>query len=409
MIVRILVVAPAIPKPDWNSGDRRFLAMLRLLAKYYKVDLWTVSEDYDLSVEEQERYQYQLSEIDVKYLPNQKGLEEPLAKAFYDVILFEFYWLAERFISISKKCQPQLKIIVDSVDLHFAREAMAADLGLIELEQVEKTRLAEVSTYAQSDAVIVVSGSDQTLLLKQNEHLKTFIVPNIVSPELQVQQINTKELIFVGGYNWFPNVDGIVWFVENIWPSVKARVQDATLSIIGSHPTSEVNELNKFPGVKVLGYVPDTAPCLKQAAISIAPLRYGGGMKGKVNEAMAFGLPVVTTSVGAQGLNAVSGQHLLIADSPNEFAEAIVQLLDNPTYRSEIGLAGQRHNATLCAPEVAESALQTIIAFLFPKYQPNALSFAWLRHSVAFHSVDFLRSTYLWRFARTLRDKLKRL
>ena len=407
MVVRILVVAPAIPKPDWNSGDRRFFAMLCLLAKHYKVDLWVVSEYSDLSIENQKCYLDQLDTINVRYLPNQKGLKEPLAKTFYDVVLFEFYWIAEQFISISKKCQPHLKIIVDSVDLHFAREAMASDLGIIEPDQVEKTRLAEVNTYKQADAVIVVSNLDQELLLKQNEHLKTFIVPNIISFEPQIQNLDTKNLIFVGGYKWFPNVDGIVWFVENIWPAVKARVEDATLSIIGSHPTLEVEELGKFPDVKVLGYVPDTVPYFEKAAISIAPLRYGGGMKGKVNEAMALGLPVVTTTVGAQGLNAVSGQHLFIADSPDEFTEALVKLLENPAYRLEIGLAGQQHNATLCAPEVGESALQSIIAFLFPKYQPKSMSSHWLRHSIAFHSRDFLHSTYLWSLARNLRDKIK--
>src|SRR5690606_4514163 len=118
-----------------------------------------------------------------------------------------------------------------------------------------------------------------------------------------------------------PNLDGVTWFVNEIWPGVRARHPAARLTVIGSYPTRAVHALGETAGVTVLGYVPDLEPHLDRAAVAIAPLRFGAGMKGKVTDAMAAGLPVVTTTIGAQGLDLVGGRHAWIADDADAFAE----------------------------------------------------------------------------------------
>ena len=110
-------------------------------------------------------------------------------------------------------------------------------------------------------------------------------------------------------------------------------------------------------GVEYLGHVPDTTPYLDAAAVSVAPLRYGGGMKGKVNEALAHGVPVVTTSIGAQGFDAADGREMFIADEPLTFANAVVRLLGDRPLQEKIGAAGQALNARYCSPEVVETLI----------------------------------------------------
>lgn len=405
---RILAIAPSLPKPDQSSGDRRFCAILQLLAKSYDVDLWIVY-DSNLFSQETEPYRTQLDNLQVRLLPNQRGIGEPLAKAYYDAVFIEFYLLAEKFIPTIRKKQPHIQVIVDSVDLHFARERLALELGMRSAEQVEQTRQRELSSYRKSDAVIVVSQEDFQILQEEDNQLRIFIIPNIIAiqPELEHTVSDSKELVFVGGFNWHPNVDGIQWFVEKIWMLVREQVPDATITVIGSNPTSEIHELGQVPGVNVLGYVPTTVPYLKRAAVSIAPLRYGGGMKGKVNEAMSLGVPVVTTSAGAQGLNAVPGQDLLVADRPQEFAESVIDLLNNPGRRAEIGLAGQALTAKLCSPDHAEVTLQTLLTTLLTQSKPKLLPLAWIYHIFSFYLSSLLRATPLWNLAKYSREKIK--
>ena len=113
--------------------------------------------------------------------------------------------------------------------------------------------------------------------------------------------------------------------MKDIFPSVKKKLPNITLTIVGNNPPKDILAL-KQDGIQITGYVESTEPCLKKARVSVAPLRYGAGMKGKIGEAMAHGLPVVTTSIGAEGMSLVSGETAFISDSPQEFAEHIITL-----------------------------------------------------------------------------------
>ncbi len=401
---KILIISPSIPKPDCNAGDRRFFAILQLLTKHYSIDLWIASED--LSQPESLRYISQVSEFQINVLNDIHDIHKILVRKYYNAIFFEFYWVAEQFIDICRRCQPHARVVVDSVDVSFARELIAAELGLIEKKQAEETKQKELNLYSKVDAVIAVSQLDYQILYAEDKQLKIFIVPIIMPIQEQIVNSSSKELVFIGGFKWSPNIDGIQWFVQEIWPSVRERVSDAVVTVIGSHPTEVVIELGNTPGVNVIGYVPDTTPYLKRAAVSIAPLRYGAGMKGKVNEAMSFGLPVVTTSVGGQGLNAISGKHLLIADKPLEFAEAVINLLENPSCRAEMGLAGQQLTADLCSPEVADKVMKDMFDSLISQRKSESL-LAQLRCMVLVYFLGSLSLTPLWDVAKKIRRRVR--
>jgi O-antigen biosynthesis protein len=407
--LKILVINYSIPKPDCNAGDKRMFEILKIFAKHHTVDLWLESEDDTLSDFDRQRYENLLVDINVRKLTDRSGVKAILAKSYYHIIFFEFYWTAgEYVVSTCRKYQPHAKIIIDSVDLHFARESLALDLGLVTKEQVEETKKKELNAYASVDLVVAASELDRKLLHEEDENLKIFVIPIIAA--IQTQPIgDSTELIFIGGFKWSPNIDGIVWFVEQIWSEIAACLPDTILTIVGSNPTPEIIELGKKPGINVVGYVPDTTPYLQRAAISVAPLRFGAGMKGKVVEAMSLGVPVVTTAVGAQGLKAISGEHLLIADLPQEFAQAVIDLLKDSAYRDRIGLAGQNHAKNLFSPEAVEIEIQhKMMSSLFSGKVKKILMFPWLLHIlkiyVADTAIDMARAIGLVKIVKSWRE-----
>ena len=268
--------------------------------------------------------------------------------------------LWERF----RRLQPKAKLVVDSVDLHFLREEAGLALGLSTASEVQANKQQEIKAYQQVDLVIVVTKEERAELVSQAVATDSVVVPIIVPIRAREQKERGPGLLFVGGFNHGPNANGLLWFVHECWSFVRLRVPGVKLTVVGSNPPQEIIDLGKEDGIMVAGFVPETAPYLDSAAVSIAPLLYGAGMKGKVTEAMAVGLPVVTTTFGAQGLDAILGQHLLVADEPSEFAEHIAGLLTDPARAARIGLAGQAHIQQICSAEIVEKQLNSMVTAL---------------------------------------------
>jgi glycosyltransferase involved in cell wall biosynthesis len=367
MSLRIFIAAWDLPKPDRNAGDRRFFALLEMLARYHHVHLWVESISSNLSTDHIGTYCHNLKAVGVRLLrPGWKSFATALAKTHYDIGFFELYRVAERNASDFRDRQPGAKIIIDSVDVHFAREGAGAEFGVIDVSQADETRRKELAAYRTADAVIVVTDDDERILRAEGDMSPLFLLPIVMPVHPRTPGTRQPELLFIAGFDHPPNLDGLRWFVKDIWLRVHEEVPDARLTIIGSNTPAEVEAFGTMNGIQVLGFVEDTTSHLDRAAISIAPLRYGAGMKGKVVEAMSYGLPVVTTSVGMQGINAVSGEHCLIADNAAEFAEALITLLKDPQRAQEIGLAGQDHIAGLCSPERVELALEEMLKKVVP-------------------------------------------
>ena len=147
----------------------------------------------------------------------------------------------------------------------------------------------------------------------------------------------TADLVFAGSMDWMPNIDGIQWFVEEVLPLIRKRRPDCSLVIAGRRPAPEIQRLaERDSHIRITGTVPDIRPYLWESAVSIVPLRIGGGTRLKIYEAMAAKIPVVSTSIGAEGLDIRNGEDIHIADSPAEFAERCLALLGDPAARSRM-------------------------------------------------------------------------
>jgi glycosyltransferase involved in cell wall biosynthesis len=146
--------------------------------------------------------------------------------------------------------------------------------------------------------------------------------------------------MFFGAINYFPNQDGLLYFLREVWPSIEKRDPKARLKIIGQHPTPEILA-HRGPRIEVAGKVDDLRPHLASAAVSIAPLRIGGGTRFKILETMAMARPIVSTSLGAEGIDAEPGRHLLLGDDAASFAAAVSRVLADPELASRLGREGR--------------------------------------------------------------------
>lgn len=149
--------------------------------------------------------------------------------------------------------------------------------------------------------------------------------------------------VFVGALDYLPNVEGAAWFCREAWPEIRRRRPDATIALVGRRPTAEARRLAERPGVELVGQVPDVRPHLAVAAVAVVPLRIARGVQNKVLEAMAMGKAVVASPEALTGLRAEPGVHALVAEAPGEWADAVVQLLDDGPLRRRLGAAGRRH------------------------------------------------------------------
>ncbi len=166
------------------------------------------------------------------------------------------------------------------------------------------------------------------------ENVPVWVVPNGVDlahfEDVQWKSSDSNRLLFVGSLDVRMNVDAVTWFVQSIFPKIRDQIPDVQFDIVGRSPTSKVQALGNQEGVRVTGRVEDLRPYYEQATVAVVPFRFGGGTKLKVPEAMAANVPVVSTSVGSQGLDIENGKHLRVADDEESFAEATIGLLQNP-------------------------------------------------------------------------------
>jgi hypothetical protein len=151
----------------------------------------------------------------------------------------------------------------------------------------------------------------------------------------------TQRVCFLGQMDYYPNEDCVVYFCKEILPLIRARRADTELSIIGAQPSRRVRALARIPGVTVTGTVPDVRPYARGSALSIAPLSIARGTQNKILESLAMGVPVVCSSLAARGVDAIPGEHLLTADTPNEFAAAVLRLMTDPAERRRLATAGR--------------------------------------------------------------------
>jgi polysaccharide biosynthesis protein PslH len=213
--------------------------------------------------------------------------------------------------------------------------------------------------------VIAVSEADAEAMRRDYGAERVFAAPTGVDLDYFARPEHcekTADLAFLGSMDWMPNIDGITWFVREVLPLIRAKRPECTLAIVGRRPGPEVRRLaDQDQRIKLTGTVSDVRPWLFGAEVSIVPLRIGGGTRLKIYESMAAKSPVVSTAIGAEGLDVAHGQNISIADSPCDFAESCLSLLDNPAERERLANSAWNLVASKYSWEVVARGMERLL------------------------------------------------
>jgi len=324
---RVLLIDAYTPEPDQDSGSMRLTQLMGCLQELgYGVDFLPDNRAYA------GRYTRALQAAGVQawYPPWVHSLHQFFREhgPDYAAVLISRHYVAVNYVSLLRKYCPKARFVFDTVDLHYLREQRLADLEhSLPLERVARqTRRSELGVIADADATLVVSPVEQTVLGEDAPEARVHVVSNIhEAPGRRAGFAERSDLFFVGGYQHPPNVDAATWFVNDILPLVHARLPGVRFHLVGSKAPDSVRNL-AGEGVVFHGFVESLDPFLDRCRLAVAPLRYGAGVKGKVNHSMAHGQPVVATPAAVEGLHAEHGCDILVAESAEAFADEVVRL-----------------------------------------------------------------------------------
>lgn len=262
-----------------------------------------------------------------------------------------------RYIPTIRSAAPRTKVILDEHNAEYRIQARAAAIDIRRVStwhratysfvQYLKLRRYEAWACRSADLVLAVSEIDAGALRAMAPAVQIQVIPNGVDcSQYQPTEPLGEEppgLLFTGTMDYRPNVDAMQWFVTEILPRIRTRYPEIPLRIVGRAPTAAVKRLaSASKGVTVTGGVEDVRPFFSSAPVFVVPIRIAGGARLKILEAMAMGAPTVSTRVGAEGLDLVDEEELLLADSPEEFAGAVLRLLEDRALRKRLAKAGRR-------------------------------------------------------------------
>jgi glycosyltransferase involved in cell wall biosynthesis len=253
-----------------------------------------------------------------------------------------------------RRADSKLKIIYDMLDVHHLRSAREAALtgDSRAARESEKLRRLETRLARGVDLIWCGSSPDQKLMSRIAPGVPSVVVPTVHRLHGRGPTFAEREqLLFVGNFSHRPNVDAVYFLAREILPLIRQSLPGIKLLVVGDNAPPQFAEYASS-GVRVLGYVPDIDPIIAGCRVFVAPIRFGSGVNGKIGEALSYGLPVVTNTIGAEGWEFTDGRQVLIADAPDDFAAAVVHLYGNSELWQTISENGYRHIAENYTPEV---------------------------------------------------------
>jgi GT2 family glycosyltransferase/ubiquinone/menaquinone biosynthesis C-methylase UbiE len=361
--MRVLVLEHCTPTPDQDAGSVSVFNMLLLLREmgfqvtFIAEDNFLYMPDYTVML--------QRAGIEVLYGPYVTSVKQhvqDLGKRYDLVFLFRPV-VVERHIETIRTHCPQARVLFYTHDIHHIR--MEREAALLQSTQraaeaaVMKER--ELRAIRSVDSTIVVSTAEMEILQPQLPDQQLQMLPLLLNvPGTEKAFHDRQGLLFVGGYQHTPNVDAVRFFVGEVMPLVRELLPGVVLNVVGSKPPPEILAL-AAKDVVIHGFVEDLAPLLDEVRVSVAPLRYGAGVKGKVGTALAAGLPTVATPVAAEGMGLIEGEQLLVASSAADLAECVHRLYTDPELWARLSEAGIRAATAMWGPAASFAQLSSIV------------------------------------------------
>lgn len=371
--MNLLMVSSYVPGRSWGAGTRSYY-LLQALARQHSVSLLAVSVDSSTETVSNALQEMKLKDVwqitstssvqkkriqqivtllqGKSYLLSlhykeevQKKIDALLTQNHYDAVLFEGIFIAGYHVPNN------LPVIIDqhNIEHELLQRTYQQERSWVRKWynrwETRKLKPIELERCRKAQGVLVTSEREYLLLKQLAPQCLVEVVPNGVDTKtfklIDAQQEVDHRLVFTGTMSYHPNTQAVLFFARECWPLIRAQLPQATWQIVGNSPPPEIERLAELPGVTVTGTVPNVQPYLAAASVVVAPLLVGSGTRLKILEALAMQKAVVSTSLGCEGLAVKDGEHLIVADQPESFALAVIDLLQHAKKRASLGNAGR--------------------------------------------------------------------
>jgi GT2 family glycosyltransferase len=356
---RIIVCDNGVPTPDQDSASQRMFLILQSLAKVGRPVFVPVNQ---APINE---YKSILEQHGIEVVPRLES-KPFIADRDCKIAILSRAPVADEMFSSIRRINREVKIVFDSVDIHslrLAREgAITRDPALAAEAQLRKSQ--ELNLIRRSDQTWCVSEDDKAVFEDEVPTAQIRVIPNIHVLRGRGRRFEDREgLFFIGSFLHRPNRDAIQYFLESIYPLVCRVLPDVNFYVAGSHMTDEIMAYGSET-VSMLGHVRDPDQIFKRSRVMIAPLRFGSGMKGKIGHALSYGLPVVTTTIGAEGFRFRNGCEALVADDAEGFAKAVTRAYSDRELWQQLSDNGYRYVQEHLSPPVVSERIAAGLADL---------------------------------------------
>ena len=358
----VLFFYPDMPEPSRSAGHTRASEIAFALRRLgYRTTLaCETSAGYEAAAD-----RFAGSGIEVAATDRGDDLDALLRRGF-DAAIVSFHTLAARAVPVVRAVSPRTRIAVDSVDVHFVRMRRAAELAgdQIAAARADHGRAQELAVYAAADAVLAVTEDERALLACLLPCADVQVLGNVHRVAETVAPLAGRlGSLFVGSYGHAPNADAVRWLCSDVMPLLHAAGHANPVVVAGANMPDDLAALAADSGAQPRGFLPSMETELAARRISIAPLRFGAGLKGKVGESLAAGVPVVGTTIAAEGFDRPE-RGMLIADTAAEFAEAIMRLEADDELWARLSAGGRELVSETLGVAACEAALERILGRL---------------------------------------------
>lgn len=367
--MKILFLTSRFPYPPIGGDKLRVSKLIQSLSKEHAVTLFALSDE-NIKDSELNRYESYREKINVVYLPKFRSYLNCLVGLFGRLPLQVYYYRSKQMKRLLEKEIHSFDLIfvhlirmseyvidysdsnkvldlTDAISLNYQRSIRYQKGIKYLISRVERNRVLryEREIVKKFDKSLFVSDVDKKFIENYIDSANIDVLPVGVDTDYfsySGSGFDMNEIVFMGNMRTYPNSDAAYYFADRVFPLIRRSCPEAKFTIAGANPPRRIRDLRKKKNVFVTGHVDDIRPYLRNAAVSVCPMRAGAGMQNKVLESMAAGIPVVTTKIGLEGIGAVPGNDILSAEGEQEFAKAVLSVLTDKQLREKISRNGRR-------------------------------------------------------------------
>ena len=394
---RLLYMDWAIPKPDTDAASVTAALLMEIVDSLgYKVTFVPCSMKYEAGYYES----LVAANIEVLVYPAIESVDGWLKTNArnYDVAILARGPVVWPYLKTLRDYAPNLRLIFNTVDLHYVRELRQAELANDDeaRKHALKVRDQEFELIDQCDLTILLSNEELYSIWETRPEAPLAVLPVVFKdiPGSTTSYQDRRDILFIGSFPHQPNIDAVLYFAESVFPTIKKRIPDIRFKIVGSNPPESIRQLAEVPGIEVLGFVKNIEPLFSEIRLSLAPLRYGAGIKGKIGTSLCYGVPCVATPMAVEGMGLIAGKNVMVGETPGQFADAVCELYSDEKLWNAFSVESHRYAQENYSVDVIGARLRNILSAVTEGWKPLHFSMVIESKESYFHHAERMEKEY---------------